>query len=285
MPGSLKLVATPIGNLGDMSPRALEALQAADLILCEDTRMTAKLLHLHGLKAPLQRCDDHQESRVIAQVIDRLHAGQTLALVSDAGTPLISDPGFALVRAVRAAGLTVTAVPGPAAPILALILSGLPSDRFLFGGFLPSKSKARKEIFQEFKSLRATLIFFENPKRLAACLADAQAIFGPERATATARELTKKFEEVRTGSLAELQHAYTQEPTPKGEMVLLFGPATKTPAVVDVDALLQEALKTQSASAAAKEIAQLAGQPKSQIYARALALKDAPPPPSQIDEP
>ena len=273
MPGSLTLVSTPIGNLGDMPPRGLEALKAADLVLCEDTRMTAKLLGLLGLKAPLMRCDEHQEEALIELVLGKLEAGQNLALVSDAGTPLISDPGFKIVRAVRAAGFDLTAVPGPAAPILALILSGLPSDRFFFGGFLPTKSGARREILEEVKSLRATLIFLENPKRLAASLLDATEVLGADRPAATARELTKKFEEIRTGSVEELARLYAETGAPKGEMVLLFGPAPKQAADFDLDTLLHAALATQSASAAAREVAKTMKLPKSQVYERALQLK------------
>lgn len=274
MSASLTLVATPIGNLGDMTPRGLEALKAADLVLCEDTRQTAKLLTLHGLKAPLKRCDEHQEEALVAEVLDRLAQGQNLALVSDAGTPLISDPGYRIVRAVREAGFQVTSTPGPAAPILALILSGLPTDRFLFGGFLPTKSKARQEVFAEFKDLRATLIFFENPKRLAASLSDAAQVLGSDRPAATARELTKKFEEVQSGTIESLTAHYAASPTPKGEMVLLFGPAPKQQVEVDLDALLTVALSAQSASAAAREVAKQTGLSKSQVYQRALELKD-----------
>lgn len=273
MSGSLTLVATPIGNLQDMSPRGLEVLAAADLVLCEDTRQTAKLLGLLGLKAPLKRCDEHQEEGLIAEVLERLSAGQHLALVSDAGTPLISDPGFKLVRAVRAAGHGVTATPGPAAPILALILSGLPSDRFLFGGFLPSKSGARKDMLSELAELRATLIFFENPKRLAATLNDALPLFGPDRPVVTARELTKRFEEVRSGTLADMAQAHANENAPKGEMVLMFGPAPARDQSLDLDALLIQALAHQGASAAAKDVAKLTGLPKSTVYQRALELK------------
>ena len=273
MSGKLTLIATPIGNLGDLSPRALDALKTADLVLCEDTRMTAKLLRLQGFAVPLQRCDDHQETQVTRQVIEQLKTGFNVALVCDAGTPLISDPGFSLVRDVRAAGLTVTAVPGAAAPIVALILSGLPTDRFFFGGFLPTKPKARQEMFEEYRALRATLIFFENPKRIVACLNDAACVFAKDRPVAIARELTKKFEEIKTGSLEEMRRFYAQSATPKGEMVLLFGPALKPKPDVDIDALLTKALSHQSVSAAAKEVAKLAEQPKSLIYARALDLK------------
>ncbi len=272
-PGTLTLVATPIGNLADMPPRGLAALAAADLVLCEDTRVTAKLLTLHGVKARLQRCDDHRERDLIDRVLARLRVGQAIALVSDAGTPLISDPGYALVRAVQAAGLPVTATPGPAAPILALILSGLPSDRFYFGGFLPPKSGARQAALHEICALRATSLFFESPRRLIATLHDAAAVLGAHRRAATARELTKKFEEIQTGTVESLAALYNQRPIPKGELVLLFGPAPTQEDWGDLDTLLRAALDTDSVSAAAKAVAKRTKLPKSQVYARALELR------------
>ena len=271
--GSLTLVATPIGNLGDMAPRAAETLAKADLVLCEDTRMTAKLLGLLGLKAPLKRCDAHREAALTDDVLARLEKGQQLALVCDAGTPLISDPGYPLVRAARQAGHRVTAAPGPAAPILALILSGLPSDRFFFGGFLPSKSQARHAALAEVRQLRATSLFFENPQRLTATLNDAANVLGPDRTAATARELTKKFEEIQTGTIESLIKFYATSPVPKGELVLLFGPAPQQNEVWDLDALLEEAMARQAASAAVREIATVTGLPKSQVYTRAMELK------------
>ncbi len=272
-PGTLTLVATPIGNLADMPPRGLAALAAADLVLCEDTRVTAKLLTLQGVKARLQRCDDHRERDLIEQVVARLRAGQAVALVSDAGTPLISDPGYALVRAVQAAGLSVTATPGPAAPILALILSGLPSDRFYFGGFLPPKSSARQAALHEIRTLQATSLFFEAPRRLVATLHDAAAVLGGHRAAATARELTKKFEEMQTGTVESLGQHYSQRPVPKGELVLLFGPAPKQEDQGDLDTLLRAALTSQTVSEAARGVAKRTKLPKSQVYARALELR------------
>ena len=272
MSGSLTLVATPVGNLGDMTPRGQEALTAADLVLCEDTRMTAKLLTLLGLKAPLKRCDEHAEGRLVEEVVARLSEGQNLALVSDAGTPLISDPGYRLVRAVRAAGFTVSTTPGPAAPILGLILSGLPTDRFYFGGFLPTKASARLAAFQEIAALKATTIFFENPRRLSDTLEVAEQVLGADRPMAFARELTKAYEQVGTGTIAEVRAAY---PDPmKGEMVVLFGPAPEQDMSGDMDALLTQALATQSASSAAKDVARLTGRPKSEVYARALEMKE-----------
>ncbi|MGB0785090.1 MAG: 16S rRNA (cytidine(1402)-2'-O)-methyltransferase [Alphaproteobacteria bacterium] len=272
MKGSLTLVATPIGNLGDLSRRGIEALSAADLVLCEDTRVTSKLLSLTGIKAKVQRCDDHTERRQIENMLTRLQAGENIALVSDAGTPLISDPGYSLVKAARDAGHNVTATPGPAAPILALILSGLPTDRFYFGGFLPSKSSARQSAFAEVKSLRATTIFFDSPRRIAATLRDALTVFGPDRDASTARELTKKFEQIQTGTVETLEILYRENTPPKGELVLMFGPAPKQEEELDIDALLRKSMATKSLSNAAKEIAQLTGRPKSVVYGRALEI-------------
>ena len=272
MKGSLTLVATPIGNLGDLSRRGIEALSAADLVLCEDTRVTSKLLSLTGIKAKVQRCDDHTERRQIENMLTRLQAGENIALVSDAGTPLISDPGYSLVKAARDAGHNVTATPGPAAPILALILSGLPTDRFYFGGFLPSKSSARQSAFAEVKSLRATTIFFDSPRRIAATLRDALTVFGPDRDASTARELTKKFEQIQTGTVETLEILYRENTRPKGELVLMFGPAPKQEEELDIDALLRKSMATKSLSNAAKEIAQLTGRPKSVVYGRALEI-------------
>ncbi|MGB0718773.1 MAG: 16S rRNA (cytidine(1402)-2'-O)-methyltransferase [Alphaproteobacteria bacterium] len=272
MKGSLTLVATPIGNLGDLSRRGIEALSAADLVLCEDTRVTSKLLSLSGIKAKVQRCDDHTERRQIENMLTRLQAGENIALVSDAGTPLISDPGYSLVKAARDAGHNVTATPGPAAPILALILSGLPTDRFYFGGFLPSKSSARQSAFAEVKSLRATTIFFDSPRRIAATLRDALTVFGPDRDASTARELTKKFEQIQTGTVETLEILYRENTPPKGELVLMFGPAPKQEEGLDIDALLRKSMATKSLSNAAKEIAQLTGRPKSVVYGRALEI-------------
>ena len=276
MSARLTLVTTPIGNLGDLAPRGMKALEAADLVLCEDTRQTAKLLTLCGLKAPLKRCDEHQEAALVAEVLVRLAQGQNLVLVCDAGTPLISDPGYRLVRAVQGAGFAVTATPGPTAPILALILSGLPSDRFFFGGFLPTKSKARQSLLAELKTLHATLIFFENPKRLAASLDDAACVLGADRTAATARELTKKFEEIQSGTVGSLAQHYAGRPTPKGELVLLFGPAVAQTEAVDLDALLIRTLRKQNASTAARAVARQTGLPRSQVYQRALELKETP---------
>jgi len=272
MKGSLTLVATPIGNLGDLSRRGIEALSAADLVLCEDTRVTSKLLSLTGIKAKVQRCDDHTERRQIENMLTRLQAGENIALVSDAGTPLISDPGYSLVKAARDAGHNVTATPGPAAPILALILSGLPTDRFYFGGFLPSKSSARQSAFAEVKSLRATTIFFDSPRRIAATLRDALTVFGPDRDASTARELTKKFEQIQTGTVETLEILYRENTPPKGELVLMFGPAPKQEEELDIDDLLRKSMATKSLSNAAKEIAQLTGRPKSVVYGRALEI-------------
>ena len=208
------------------------------------------------------------------EVIDRLHQGQNLALVSDAGTPLISDPGYRLVRAVRG-GPAHHRRPWPAAPILALILSGLPSDRFFFGGFVPTKASARLAAFQKIAHLRATTIFFENPKRLPVTLETAEQTLGPDRPMAFARELTKQFEGSPPRNRCPISRQFRQEITQplKGELVILFGPAPEQDLSGSIDALLTQALETQSAASAAKEVARLTGRPKSEIYAKALEMK------------
>lgn len=268
----LYIVATPIGNLGDVSARAMEVLRGVAAIACEDTRVTGKLLHHLGIKQKLVRYDDHA-SDVTRDYILQLAARQAVALVSDAGTPLISDPGYKLVRAAREQGIALVSLPGPSAVIVALTLAGLPSDRFLFGGFLPPKDKPRREVLGELAALRATLVFYETAPRLADSLtAIGEVLAGRE--VAVARELTKKFEECRTGSAAELIAHYAAHP-PKGEIVLLIGPPGEpdAPSEADVDALLRAALETQKASQAAAQIAKATGLDRKALYARAMELK------------
>ena len=214
----LHLVATPIGNLGDITLRALWVLRHVDRILCEDTRVTARLLARHGIDKPLDPYHDHNADRVRPGILDALRRGGKMALVSDAGTPLVSDPGFKLVRDAVAEDLPVTAAPGPSAMLTALILSGLPPDRFLFGGFLPPRRAARRRALGEWRSLPATLIFFEGPSRLAAALADMAETLG-ERSAAVARELTKRHEEIRRGRLGALAEHYRDAGPPRGETV------------------------------------------------------------------
>ena len=224
----LHLVATPIGNLGDITLRALWVLRDADRILCEDTRVTARLLAHFGIDKPLDAYHDHNAERVRPAVLDALRRGEKLALVSDAGTPLVSDPGFKLVRAALAEDLPVTAAPGPSAALTALILSGLPPDRFLFAGFLPPRSAARRRALVQWAALEATLIFFEGPSRLAASLADMAETLGTREA-AVARELTKRHEEIRRGPLDALARHYRDSGPPRGEAVIVIGPPEAAP--------------------------------------------------------
>ena len=267
----LYIVATPIGNLGDVTARAADVLARCDAIACEDTRVTAKLLRHLGITKPLWRYDDHASERDRTRVLEALR-GQAVALVSDAGTPLVSDPGYRLVREARAAGLAVTSLPGPSAPVMALTLSGLPSDRFLFAGFLPSKDKARGEVLAELGAVRATLVFFETAPRLARSLAAIGEAL-PGREVAVARELTKLYEECRSGSPAELIAHFEAHP-PRGEIVLLVGPPVeRAGGEVDVDALLRAALETEKPSQAAAQVARATGLDRKALYARALELK------------
>ena len=271
LPG-LYIVATPIGNLSDLSPRAAEMLQAADLIAVEDSRVTAKLLHHIGVKRPMAPYHDHNADRVRPELIARM-AHEAVALVSDAGTPLISDPGYKLVRDARAAGLHVTTVPGPSAAIAALTLSGLPTDRFLFLGFLPAKSGARAAAIGEVAGIKATLILYESGPRLGAALAALRDGLG-DRDAAVVREITKRFEETATGTLGALAERYSEAP-PKGEIVIVVGPPGEAgaPAEADVDAALREAMTRLSTSRAAAEVAEALGLPRREVYERALALK------------
>lgn len=267
----LYIVATPIGNLGDLSHRAGTVLGAVAAVACEDTRVTGKLLHHLGTKSRLIRYDDHASEATRDHILS-LASEQPVALVSDAGTPLISDPGYQLVKAARERGIAVTSIPGPSAAIVALTLAGLPSDRFLFAGFLPSKAKARADTLAELVAIKATLVFYETAPRLAAALAAIAQVL-PGREVAVARELTKLFEECRSGSPEDLITHYTAHP-PKGEIVLVIAPpgAVQTSAA-DADALLIKALKTHKASQAAAEVARATGLDRKALYARAMELK------------
>jgi 16S rRNA (cytidine1402-2'-O)-methyltransferase len=267
----LALVATPIGNLGDISARALETLREADLIACEDTRVTGNLLSKFEIRRPTLPYHDHNAETMRPKLIARLLQGETVALCSDAGMPLISDPGYKLVRAATEAGIAVTVIPGPSAPLAALVLSGLPSDRFLFAGFLPVKDGARRETLQELKGVRATLLFFETGPRLADSLATCADVLG-ERPAAVARELTKLHEEVRRDTLGALARHYAESGAPKGEIVVVIGPPLPDETVYDVDAALESALKAMGIKEAATAVAAASGKPRREIYARALAL-------------
>jgi len=267
----LYIVATPIGNLGDVTRRAVEVLARCDAVACEDTRVTGKLLKHLGLSKPLWRYDDHADDRARSRLLDRMRS-EAVALVSDAGTPLVSDPGYRLVREARAAGIAVTSLPGPSAPVVALTLSGLPNDRFLFAGFLPAKDKARAEVLEELAGVRTTLVFFETAPRLAKSLEAIDEVL-PGREVAVARELTKLHEECRTGTAGELATHFEAHP-PRGEIVLLVGPPGEAEtSVEDADALLREALERLKPSHAAAEVARATGLDRKALYARALELK------------
>ena len=268
----LYIVATPIGNLSDLSPRAAETLANADLIAVEDSRVTAKLLRHIGVKRPMTPYHDHNAEAVRPGLIARM-ASEAVALVSDAGTPLISDPGYKLVRDARAAGVPVITTPGPSAAIAALTLAGLPTDRFAFFGFLPAKSGARAAVIAEAAAFRGTLIFYESGPRLAAMLEALRDGLG-DRAAAIVREITKKFEETVAGSLSELAARYAEAP-PKGEIVIVVGPPSE-PAeadAADVEEAIREAMTRLSPSRAAAEVAERLGVPKRTAYERALRLK------------
>ena len=271
LPPGLHIVATPIGNLGDLSPRAADTLRRADLILAEDTRVSAKLLNHIGHKTPMRRFDDHSSDADREQVLNLL-ASQAVALVSDAGTPLISDPGYKLVRAARAAGLAVHTVPGPSAVIAALTLAGLPTDRFLFLGFLPAKAGARAQAVGRHAAVDATLVFYESGPRLGACLASLSDALG-QRDGAVVREISKLHEECITGTLAQLAERYAGA-LPKGEIVIVVGPPQQAESASDeaLDQALVEALSRLSPSRAAAEVADRLAVPRKRAYARALAL-------------
>jgi 16S rRNA (cytidine1402-2'-O)-methyltransferase len=269
----LYIVATPIGNLGDLSPRAAEILLNADIVAVEDSRVTAGLFRHLGAKRPMTPYHDHNAEAVRPGLVARM-GNEAVALVSDAGTPLISDPGYKLVRDARAAGHPVTTIPGPCAGIAALTLAGLPTDRFLFMGFLPSKQHAKAEAIAEVAAIRATLVFYESGPRLAATL-DALAQGLGDREAAVAREITKKFEECVTGSLTELAARYAEAP-PRGEIVIVVAPPGEAPpaSAEDADAALAEALTRLPVSKAAGEVAKRLGLDRKALYARAMELKN-----------
>lgn len=278
LPG-LVLVATPIGNLGDLSPRALAAFREADAVVCEDTRVTGSLLSRHGVSVTLSPLHEHNEDAQVPALLDRLRKGQRIVLASDAGTPLVSDPGYRLVRAVIAAGLPVGAVPGPNAAVMALTLSGLPPDSFFFAGFLPQKAGPRGAELLRLRSiekagLSTTLLYYEAPHRLAETLAAMAEAFGGDRPAAVARELTKRFEEVRRGTLAALAEHYAAHDA-RGEITIVVGPAPDETAAEEatLDERLHAALGAGlSLRDAAATVALATGLPRKQVYARALDL-------------
>lgn len=267
----LYIVATPIGNAADISLRALDLLRQADVVAAEDTRVTAKLFALHGINTAMTAYHDHNAERVRPLLLQRLAAGAVVALVSDAGTPLISDPGFKLVRAAHEAGVFVTTLPGASAVLTALVLSGLPTDRFLFAGFLDARTERRRKELAELAAVPASLVFFETAPRLAGSLADMAERLGA-RDAAVGRELTKRFEEVRRGSLPDLAAHYAAAGPPKGELVVVVGPPRADAVPVSIDDLLRDALTHQSLRDAADAVAKATGRSRREVYARALEL-------------
>jgi 16S rRNA (cytidine1402-2'-O)-methyltransferase len=273
LPPGLYVAATPIGNLGDVTFRVVAALKGADRVLCEDTRQTAKLLAAYGATTPMSPYHDHNADRVRPGIIEALKEGARFVLVSDAGTPLISDPGAKLVRAAREAGVAVYPLPGPSAFVAALSAAGVMTDRFLFAGFPPPKAEARRKFFAELAGVKASLVFYESPQRLAASLAAMAEAFGPRRAV-VARELTKIHEEFVEGALPDLAGRYGEQ-APKGEIVVIVDPPAEevAPAPEDIDAFLRTALETQPLKDAAGAAADAFAIPRKEAYARALALK------------
>jgi 16S rRNA (cytidine1402-2'-O)-methyltransferase len=273
--GGLYLVATPIGNLRDVTLRALEVLAAADVIACEDTRVTRKLLDHYGITTPMTPYHEHNAGSARPKLLARLAEGASVALVSDAGTPLVSDPGYKLVRAAHDANYSVTVLPGASATLSALVVAGLPTDRFFFEGFLPAKEGQRRARIADLARIPATLVLFETGPRLARALDDLAEGFGAREA-AICRELTKIHEEVRRGDLATLARDYAAAPEPRGEIVIVIAPPSEGQAALDtaaVDELLRRALGRASVKDAAEEVAAVTGRPRREIYQRALALK------------
>lgn len=271
----LYLVSTPIGNLRDITLRALDVLEAADAVICEDTRVTGKLLQAYNLKKKMMVYNDHADEDDRAEILQKLQEGQMLALVSDAGTPLLSDPGFKLVKTALESGYSVVPIPGASALLPALQLAALPSDKFLFAGFLPAKSAARRDIFQTLKNVPAALVFYESPNRMAESVVDAHAVLG-DRPTALVREITKIYEEARHGTLAAWASDETLLGTMKGEIVWLIGPPQKTEASEeDITQSLKQALKSMSVRDAAEFVSKATGHPKKAVYDLALKIKNA----------
>lgn len=273
----LYIVATPIGNLGDITLRALETLHAADMIACEDTRVTGKLLNHYGVATPMRPYHEHNAAKLRPELLAAMQAGKAVALVSDAGTPLISDPGYKLVREAAALDIPVVPLPGASSVMAALVMAGLPTDRFCFAGFLPVKAGAAKQVLNDMAGWETTLVFFESPRRLGTTLPRMAEVLGAAREAVVAREITKLYEEARRGTLAELSAHYAAAEAPKGEAVIVIGP----PIVVahcgeQLDAVLRQLLATHSVRDAVAEACAQFDVPRSEVYARALVLKDAP---------
>lgn len=273
---ALYLVATPIGNLADITLRALETLAAADLVACEDTRVSRVLLERYGIRRRTTAYHEHNAAEAGPKLIAALEGGQSVALISDAGTPLVSDPGYRLGGEAIERGIRVVPIPGPSAPLAALTASGLPSDTFLFAGFLPSKAGQRQTRLEELLAVPATLIFFESPRRLAETLGAMAKVLGAARPAAIGRELTKTFEEMRPGTLGALAAHYAEADTPKGEIVICVGPPLqRTEGPADIDRLLLSLSAEMPTSKAAAEAAKMTGGQKQALYRRLLELKDA----------
>ena len=271
VPG-LYVTATPIGNLGDITVRALDLLRSADLIACEDKRVSGKLLSFYDIETPMISYHDHNAQNVMPHLMDELKAGKIVALISDAGTPLISDPGYKLVNECQNENVMITSLPGASAILCALTVAGMPTDNFLFCGFLSSKTTARKKEIHKFSDVKSTLIFYESPKRLLACLRDIREVLG-NRNTAVCRELTKLYEEVQKNSLDELIKYYEMKPTPKGEIVIVVEPpARKDDLVDDLDGALIDALKRLTVKEAVVAVTYLTGRKRKEVYKRALEL-------------
>ncbi|WP_283196417.1 16S rRNA (cytidine(1402)-2'-O)-methyltransferase [Rhizobium sp. AN80A] len=270
----LYLVATPIGNLGDITLRALETLAGADVLACEDTRVTRVLLDRYGIQNRPYAYHEHNADEVGPRLLAALEAGKSVALVSDAGTPLVSDPGYRLAQSAIEAGYRVIPIPGASAPLAALVGSGLPNDAFLFAGFLPTKDKARRDRLSEFAATPATLMFFESPHRIGAALIAAADVLGGDRPASVCRELTKSYEEFRRGTLAELAAHYADVDNVKGEIVLVIGPApARAVEEADIDAILADLSQTLPTAKAAAEAARITGLPRKELYQRLLDRK------------
>ncbi len=270
----LYVTATPIGNLGDISIRALELLQSADLIACEDKRVSGKLLSHYDIKKPMISYHDHNANEVMPKLIDALKAGKIIALISDAGTPLISDPGYKLVNACQNENIPVISLPGASAILCALTSAGMPTDNFLFCGFLPPKTVARQKEIRKFENIGVTLVYYESAKRLLSCLKDIKEVLG-NRQVAVCRELTKLYEEIRKDSLENLIKHYENSATPKGEIVLVVAPPAKVGGMVDdLDSALKEALKKLTVKEAVAAVTYMTGRKRKEVYKRALELAD-----------
>jgi len=269
----LYVAATPIGNLGDISRRALDLFASADFIICEDKRVSGKLLSYYEIKTPMISYHDHNSQAVMPKLIDALKIGKTLALITDAGTPLISDPGYKLVNECRNQGIMVTSLPGASAILCALTCAGMATDKFFFSGFLPSKTVARKKEINKLSTVPATLVYFESPKRLLASLKDLREVLG-NRNAAVCRELTKLYEEVKKDNLDSLITHYESLQTPKGEIVLLIEQGEEKQLVNDLDSALVDALKKLSVKEAVAAVTYMTGRKRKEVYKRALELSD-----------